>query len=198
MAITLQTPIREILALRPRAVEVFESAMGMDFWHVLDLPLVEAARDLAVDPESLLRRLSALPGTAPGVDFERSPLYVLIDFLLHMHEEEDFLFPKALRTEASVAHPDLSSEAFRGSVGAYSNVMLHTPEHQLKELAGSLVRKAGAAKSDPSSALDRFRKLLEDFADRLVRHADLETGNLMPRALAMEKILHRRMSTDQE
>lgn len=246
MSITMQTPIREILALRPRAVEVFESAMGSDFWGLLDLPLGEAARDQSVDPDALLRRLSSLPGTAPGTDFDRSPLYVLIDFLaedhrrfrgedlpglermlaeaapeefggaplladlraslhsfkidflLHMHEEEDFLFPKALRTEASVAHPDLSSEAFRGSVGAYSNVMLHTPEHQVKELVASLVRKAVAAGDAPSTALDRFRKFLEDFADRLVHHADLETRNLMPRALAMEKVLHRRRMADQE
>lgn len=241
MSLTLQTSLRDLLARRPRAVEVLENSLGGGFWRDLDRSLEEAARDHAVDPGSLLRLLDSLPGTAPDADFERSPLHLLldflaldhrrfrqedlpelermlseaapeefgggtlladlraslhsfkIDFLLHMHEEEEFLFPKALRTEASVAHPDLSSESYRGSVGAYSAVMLHTPEHQVKELAASLVRKAGSAGGPPSPAVDRFRKVLEDFAARLVRHADLETGILMPRALAMEKVLHRRM-----
>jgi iron-sulfur cluster repair protein YtfE (RIC family) len=240
MSITLRTTLRDLLARRPRAVEVLEIAMGEGFWHDLDFSLAEAARDHALDPESLLRRLSSLPGTAPGSDFDRSPLYALldfltadhrrfreddlpglermlaeaapeefgggtlledlraslhsfkIDFLLHMHEEEEFLFPKALRTEASVLHPELSSESFRGSVGAYSAVMLHTPEQQVKELAAALVRQAGEA-VDLSPALSRFRERLEDFSARLVRHADLETRVLMPRALAMEKILHRRL-----
>lgn len=246
MTITLQTSLRDIIAFRPRAVEVFEISLGREFWRDLDLPLGEAARASTLDPDSLLRRLFSLTGTDPGADFERQPLYVLIDFLaldhrrfrqedlpdlermlseaapedfgggsrlgelraslhsfkidflLHMHEEEEYLFPKALRTEASVAHPDLSSEAFRGSIGAYSAVMLHTPEHQVKELVASLVSQAGAAGNRLSPPVDRFRKLLEDFSARLVRHADLETRILIPRALAMEKLLHKRMMDENQ
>lgn len=121
-----------------------------------------------------------------------------IDFLLHMNEEEDYLFPKALRTEASVEHPALSAETFTGTVAAYPSNMLHMPEHQVKALAVDLLRKSAGSGEEPSPALERFRAGLEEFATRLVRHADLEAEVLMPRTLALEKRLNDRLAEDRQ
>lgn len=244
MDITLQSPLRSILAIRPRAVEVLGIVAGGALWTRLDATLQDFARDHALDPDALLRGLAGLPGTEAGTDFRRAPLHVLVDFLaadhrdfrdrdlpgleralaeadpadfpdaavlqdlraslhsfkidllLHLNEEEEFLFPKVLRTEASADHPDLSPESFRGSVAAYPAVMLHMPENQVKDLLASLLRKAGAGGGSLPPAADRFRARLEEFAARLTRHADLETEVLLPRTLVLEKALHRRALDD--
>lgn len=240
MAITLDATIRDILRERPRAVEVLEALVGGDFWNGLDFPLGDLCAQFRLDAAAVVIRLQELPATVGELDWQKAPLYELvdrlaadhrrfrdvdlprigslldemdsasatpaislddlklefhsfkIDFLLHMNEEESFLFPKVLRTEASLAHPQLSPETFRGSVAAYSPIMLHTPEVQIKHLVAELVARVKEPVASITPALERLRGHLEDFASRIVRHADLEIEYLLPRTLAQERMLHRR------
>lgn len=149
-----------------------------------DLPLIER----------LLEDLDAGEAT-PGNPLEalRVEFHAFkIDFLLHMNEEEEFLFPKALRTEASIQHPQITPETFRGSVTAYSPVMLHTPEVQIKQLVVEMVARLKGPVTLATPALERLRAHLEDLEGRIIRHADLEIEYLLPRTLAQERALHRR------
>lgn len=117
-----------------------------------------------------------------------------IDFLLHMEEEEGYLFPKVLRTEGSLNHPEIAPESYKGSVAAYPYTMLHTPELRLKEMISDLRRRAGWSRS-PGESYPLVREVedrMESLEAKLVRHAGLETDILLPRTLQMEKKLDRR------
>jgi iron-sulfur cluster repair protein YtfE (RIC family) len=111
-----------------------------------------------------------------------------IDFLLHMEEEEDFLFPHILRSEACLRYPELSSEAFRGSVSVYGNNMLRMPEAEIKDLARRLDELARQFPHgmEPGKA-DALATRVRDLLHAISGHADLETGVLMPAAHQIEK-----------
>lgn len=113
-----------------------------------------------------------------------------IDFLLHMEEEEGFLYPHILRSEACLRYPDLSSEAFRGSVSVYGNTMLRMPEAEIKDLAGRLdaIAREYPEGKEPGKA-DAVATRVRDLLRALSGHADLETGVLMPAALQIERRL---------
>lgn len=116
------------------------------------------------------------------------------EFTWHMQEEEEFLFPKILRTEASLRHPDLYPETYKGSIAMFPAHQLHAPEslfHQL--LAGLFVRLRDLA-SDPLSRVAAVQALdtLHGYEARLKAHTYLESEVLFPRALAMEATILRR------
>lgn len=117
-----------------------------------------------------------------------------IDFLLHMNEEEDFLFPKVLRTEGSVEHPGLASEVFTGSVNAYRGTMLHTPEAQIRKMLEALRLPSSLSHGQAveTQASDRIRSCLDNLEKDIVHHADLETEILLPRTLQLERDLKNR------
>ena len=61
------------------------------------------------------------------------------EFSWHMEEEEEFLYPKILRTEASMRHPDLYPEIFKGSVTMFTKVQIHAPEDSFHALVASFL-----------------------------------------------------------
>ena len=113
------------------------------------------------------------------------------DFSLHMAEEEEFLFPKILRTEASLRYPDLYSEVFKGSVRMYMPVQAHGPDEAFHDLIGGLNVRLRALTADlsGSTALKRTLSALEAFEQRLRAHIYIEGRVLLPRAVAMETSL---------
>lgn len=239
MELTPAKTLREILRLRPRAIEALDIAIGPGFWHYLDRTFSEMCREKDLDPALLLHRISALSRVSDGSDWSITPVYDLvdhlaedhlrfrerdlpgieqqlaecnpsdfppgfpladfqlqfhsfkIDFLLHMNEEEEFLFPKALRTEAYVLHPDSHPETFRGNIGAYYD-MLRTPDLEIKQMLAALRKKIAEEAAPSTPALDRIRNRVEDLESRAARHADLEVEVLLPKALEMERMLMRR------
>jgi regulator of cell morphogenesis and NO signaling len=118
-----------------------------------------------------------------------------VDLLLHMEEEEGYLFPKALRTEACLRFPELSPEIFRGSIDAYPENLLHTPEEKLKAVMRALRERVGdlARRHRVPAQAAPLEARLAEMEERIAAHADLETRVLVPRALEMEKRLVRRV-----
>jgi hypothetical protein len=123
-----------------------------------------------------------------------------VDLLLHMEEEEGFLFPKALRTEASLRFPELPPEIFRGSIDAYPENLLHTPEEKLKTIMRALRDRVGelARRHRVPAQAAPLEARLAEMEGRIAAHADLETKVLVPRALEMEKALFRRARRSEE
>lgn len=114
------------------------------------------------------------------------------DFLKHMAEEEEFLFPKILRNEACYRHPEIGSEVYRGSVNLYLRFKTHKPEEEFKAMIVSIRDKLrNQHMGRPAAALAReAQDAMDAFARRLSLHADLETESLFPRAGRLEQMLY--------
>lgn len=116
------------------------------------------------------------------------------DFLPHMEEEETYLFPKALRTEACLNHSDLMPEIFTGSVAAYPPSLLQSPEERVMEMLSDLRKRVAEAGGPVVRALaERLGAALEAFETDLQAHARMEMEILLPRAREMEAALARRL-----
>lgn len=137
---------------------------------------------------------SAFPEDYPVQSMQTEFHTFKIDFTLHMEEEETFLFPLILRTEACVKHPDLTPETFKGSVSVYPGTMLHTPEMMIKKMASDLREKVGRRNTGLKGfpLLEQIARKMQSLEIRLVLHADLETGILLPRTKVLEERLKRR------
>ena len=111
-----------------------------------------------------------------------------------MEEEEEFLFPKILRIEASMRHPELYPEVFKGSIAMFSPRQLQGPEQLFRELVADLARKLNDLVSDAVGLVTAREALaaLHGHEARLKAHAFLEMELLFPRALAMEASLLQR------
>lgn len=116
------------------------------------------------------------------------------EFAWHMEEEEEFLFPKILRIEASLRHPDLYPEVFKGSIGMFSAQQLQGPEQLFRDLVSDLSRRLNGLVSDAVDLATAREALaaMHGYEARLKAHAYLEMELLFPRALAMEASLLRR------
>lgn len=116
------------------------------------------------------------------------------EFAWHMQEEEEFLFPKILRTEASLRHPDLYAEVYKGSVAMFPSKQWQAPEarfHALLEDFRNRLRTALAGIGRIGAAKPLF-SALQGFEARLHDHARLESEVLMSKAIGMEASLLRR------
>lgn len=116
------------------------------------------------------------------------------EFDWHMQEEEEFLFPKFLRTEASLRHPDLYPEVFKGSLGMFSGRQWHSPEDRFHMLISDLrgrLRTLVSGVVDASAAREALAAL-QGYEARLRAHAYLEGEILFPEALQMEAVLLQR------
>lgn len=233
--------LREILRLRPRAIEVLEIAVGAEFWNYQDRPFSDLCRDRSLHAKTLLHSIATLPDPIEPGKWSKAPIYDVvdhlvdehrrfrdrdipgieqqlaecdpedfppdfqleefrlrfhsfkIDFLLHMNEEEEYLFPKALRTEACLKHPGLAPESFCASVDAYSGSVLRNPELELKQMLKSLTKMLTLEAGPSTPTLDRIRNRMEDLDDRASRHADLEIEVLLPKSMEMERKLQCRI-----
>ena len=116
------------------------------------------------------------------------------EFTWHMQEEEEFLFPKILRTEASLRHPDLYPEIFKGSIAMVPAHQLHAPESLFHELLAGLFLRLRDLATDPLSRVTAREVIgsLQGYEARLKAHTYLESEILFPRALAMEASILRR------
>jgi regulator of cell morphogenesis and NO signaling len=116
------------------------------------------------------------------------------EFSWHMEEEEEFLFPKILRTEASLRHPDLYPEVFKGSIGMFTPNQLQGPEHRFHEIITGLSERLRGLVSGTLhlAAAKTALAALQGYEARLKAHAYLECEILFPRALEMEASLLRR------
>ncbi len=114
------------------------------------------------------------------------------DFLKHMAEEEDFLFPKILRNEACLRYNALGPETHRGSVTVYLKSEAHQPEAEFKRMIISIREKLRNQHLDrPAAEIARKAETaLDGFADRLLIHAELETNVLFPRVELLERKLY--------
>lgn len=114
------------------------------------------------------------------------------DFLKHMAEEEEFLFPKILRNEACYRHHELGPEIHRGSVNLYLKYETHKPEDEFKRMIISIREKLRNQHLErPATELaQKVQAAMDAFADRLLAHADLETRALFPRAGRLEQQLY--------
>ncbi len=117
-----------------------------------------------------------------------------MEFLSHMEEEENYLFPKILRTEASCNHPSLSPEVFTGSISIYPNNLLHSSEAALTEMVSTIVSKAENLQVgiDAKIKMEIFIKAIKAYAEKIRAHAYLESEILFPRAMEMEMALRKR------
>ncbi|HKP97849.1 MAG TPA: hypothetical protein VJ385_19080 [Fibrobacteria bacterium] len=106
----------------------------------------------------------------------------------HMDEEEEFLFPKILRTEAGLHHPELYPEIFKGSVSMFPRILWHAPEDAFRDILAHLnsefKRLINGLHQLP--VVREILSVLNEFEGRLKTHAYLETEVLASRAEAME------------
>jgi regulator of cell morphogenesis and NO signaling len=116
------------------------------------------------------------------------------EFSWHMEEEEEFLFPKILRTEASVRHPELYPEVFKGSIGMFSSSQLQEPEHRFHQIVTDLSERLRGLVSDALHLATAKSALsaMQGYEARLKAHVYMECEILFPRALAMEASLLQR------
>lgn len=116
------------------------------------------------------------------------------EFSWHMEEEEEFLFPKILRTEASLRHPELYPEVFKGSIGMFSSRQLQEPEHRFHQIVTDLSERLRGLVSDALHLATAKNALsaLQGYEARLKAHVYMECEILFPRALAMEASLLQR------
>ncbi len=116
------------------------------------------------------------------------------EFSWHMEEEEEFLYPKILRTEASMRHPDLYPEIFKGSVTMFTKVQIHAPEDSFHALVASIFVRLKNAVSDISQIplIQETLGGIQSFEARLRAHTYVESEILFPRATAMETLLLQR------
>lgn len=114
------------------------------------------------------------------------------DFLKHMAEEEEFLFPKIMRNEACFRFRELGPEAYRGSVNLYLKLETHKPEDEFKRMIVSIREKLRNQHMHRPAAeiARRTQAALDSFSERLAVHADLETRELFPRAGRLEQELY--------
>lgn len=114
------------------------------------------------------------------------------DFLKHMDEEEEFLYPRILRAEAWGRHRELGPGDFRGSVNLYLKLETHRPEADFKRMILSIQEKLRYQhmRRPAAELASRAQDALDRFALRLAAHADLETHFLFPRAARMEQDLN--------
>jgi hypothetical protein len=113
-----------------------------------------------------------------------------------MEEEERFLFPKILRTEACWLHPDLIPEVHIGLNRLLAPVMTDSPEEKLKQMISIILDNIqNQVALDPiSTPAAEIHSHVQSLRNRLVAHANLETDVLYPRAIRMEKDLAARIS----
>ncbi len=117
-----------------------------------------------------------------------------LGFLNHMEEEEDFLFIKILRTEASVKYPEIYPEVYTGSVSMYPPSMLLSSEAEVAEMISTILSKAESISDESHPGWDEepLLKALKAFDAKIKAHAELEVAILLPRAKAMEAELKKR------
>ncbi len=118
------------------------------------------------------------------------------DLAWHMDEEEEFLFPKILRTEASLWHPELYPEIFKGSVNMLPKHHLHIPEEAFRAMLEKLTLKFRALITDLHQLpiVKQILEAMQAYDAKLKAHTHLEADVLFPRAAAMEASLVRRSS----
>lgn len=118
------------------------------------------------------------------------------NFSWHMEEEEEFIFPKILRTEASMRHPDLYPEVFKGSLRMYAQIQQHGPEEGFHDLVSGLTLKLRGIVSNVSQLplIKETLSALQGYEARLRAHSIIESEILFKRALAMEDALLRRVA----
>jgi regulator of cell morphogenesis and NO signaling len=118
------------------------------------------------------------------------------EFSWHMEEEEEFLFPKILRTEASLRYPELYPEVFKGSIGMFSSRQLQEPEHRFHQIVTDLSERLRGLVSDALHLATAKSALsaIQGYEARLKAHVYMECEILFPRALVMEASLLQRNS----
>lgn len=231
--------IRQILRLRPMALETFEVEFGALYWDRMETPLGSLCREAGVDITAIMTRISELPIPADDTDWAAKPIHWLVDhltldharfrdqempaieammneeklpaypdgyviklllqefrhfhadFLKHMAEEEEFLFPKILRNDACFRYRGLGPEIHRGSVNLYLKLETHKPEEEFKRMIVSIHEKLrNQHLNRPATDITRqVEAAMEAFSVRLLAHADLETTVLFPRAGRLEQEL---------
>ncbi len=128
------------------------------------------------------------------LDLDRTFHNFRLGFINHMEEEEDFLFIKILRTEASVKYPEIYPEVYTGSVSMYPPSMLLSSEAEVAEMISTILSKAESIsdESHPGWEEEPLLKALKAFDAKIKGHAELEVAILLPRAKAMEAELKKR------
>lgn len=146
----------------------------------------------AIESMLVAERLPAYPDGYVVKLLLQEFLFFQTDFLKHMAEEEEFLFPKILRNEACWRHRELGPEVYRGSVNLYLKMETHKPEAEFKRMIISIQEKLrNQHMHRPAAELARkAQAALDGFASRLTAHADLESNLLFPRAGRLEQLLY--------
>ncbi len=121
------------------------------------------------------------------------------DLLWHMDEEERFLFPEILRTEACYIHPDLMPDIRVGLARFLAPIQMESPEEKLKHMIAIVLDNIRERITlEPNSSLtSEAYFLVEELKTKLVAHADLESKVLFPRAIRLEKDLLARIARDE-
>jgi iron-sulfur cluster repair protein YtfE (RIC family) len=151
-----------------------------------DLPEIHRLlEDLRLELPNGQGELDALIGEFK--DFRRN-------FSWHMEEEEEFIYPKILRTEANIRHPDLYPEVFKGTLRMFSQIQLHDPEENFHGLVSGLSIRLRGRMSDASQlpAIKKTLAAMQSLEARMRAHTYVESDILFHRALAMEESLLRR------
>ncbi|MDB5047091.1 MAG: hypothetical protein JWO30_162 [Fibrobacteres bacterium] len=146
--------------------------------------------------EQLLVYLKLELGHAPGpavaalADFQTFRR----EFVWHLEEEESFLFPKILRTEACLRHPELYPDVFKGSVEMFPPALMRLPDQELQDMLTTLTQNVWKIPLGRIHAkhLQEILSSLLSYGSKLKAHTYLESEILFKRAIGMEGELRQR------
>lgn len=110
MILSSSQSVKQIMRQRPLAAQVFEGEFGFRFWDRTETHLSGLCNSLGVDTHSVLEKILALPIPAPETEWDKKPVYWLVDHLTLNHaafRERDMPAILALMEEERLpAYPD--------------------------------------------------------------------------------------------
>lgn len=116
------------------------------------------------------------------------------ELVWHMDEEETYLFPKILRTEACLYHPELYPETYKSTASVTPLSQPHISEEELLDMLSVLTQKMYLSPL-LKSYLPRFKEIFAElaaFSGKLNDHADLDSEILHQRMMEMDRELVKR------
>jgi len=110
MILSSSQTIKQVLRQRPLAAETLEQEFGSLFWDKMESPLFNLCSSAGLDSYSLLEKIVALPVPPKDTQWEKKPIYWLVDRLTLDHvafRETDMPSIFALLEEERLpAYPD--------------------------------------------------------------------------------------------
>lgn len=179
----IRTPVREIAAAHPAAVDVLYRHQ-IDFCSRGERPLEEACASRSVPVEQVLAEIAdAERRSEPSVDWRARPLDELVDHILdryHVMLDRQLVETSALLDRAMIDDRSAHAEPLRYLRSVFNGLWAEMSAHMMKEdqIVFPLIRSGEGAAT--ASAMDSMRHEHDDTVGALSRIRHLAEGFAPP------------------